>query len=808
MNYVSTIKRHVALIIICAGFAAVGYLRINDSSLYTDSTRYVIWGTSFSHARGFVDATQPDAERYVVNAPLYSAVLSPVLLFFPYSLVAAKLWTLLIGVGALIVFYIWLGRRYGNSAAVVGTLILAANPLMLVMATEAMSEMSFIVLAILAVMLFETIDTGKPSLSGNHLVLLLVLGLLPLLREVSVGLVGAYVVVLLFKKQYKSAVAPIVGVAVFLGAWMVRNVVIVGVPPTSQSTNVNFILGHFVTPADSSLVSELYQRMLVNMKSFYVFSVSLLMYPFPQPLIVDPHPLFRFFFRALSTAKYILPFVFLPLVITGIVHDLKRGYKAYVPFLFIIFYSAIILLYPVQDARFLLPLLPFLIYYAVAGFHLLAKVRVVKNISLRIGIVAVVIGLIVVPNVDCEYELIRTNWEYQHTPDDLYATIQKASVSKELFIRPWKPFGKWISENIPDSTVIASTFKELSIFIGNRKILEVNYGVPLPMFERFLRDYGVEYVLSAGERENIRPYEFIMRESKRYWFEPVHSLLGLTLYKVHSSFIETAPPFHTTETAGDTTSPHGLLNLGRLQIVRGEYQSALNNLSAAGNRGAYPALVAYQMTVAHAMSLDQYEAERSLRQLYSLPQSTSYIPAARMHIQAMDTYIRAMKSTNVLQRSAQLFDVAALYWNFGYYQQGYSLLRDILRKDTAFFVGLLWGWDYATQLGDSRQAALHLRMLESIDRSNPVVSGYRAITAVEDTLRRTRDRTQRGRLRLEEASQFWAVGLYDDAFDFAYRSIGEDPGNKPAFLFLIDTFRKTDKPWGLRRAELAMSGKR
>ena len=214
----NTLRSHVALIILGAGFAAIGYLRLYDTSLFTDSTRYVIWGTSFSHARGFVDDTQPDPERYVVNAPLYSVVLSPVLLVFPYSLFAAKAWTLAIGVGALMMFYLWLFRRLGKRAALVGTLILAANPMMLVLATEAMSEMAFVLLAILTVVFFETTDTSKPSFSGNHLSLLLTLSLLPLLREVSVALVGAYLVVLLFQKQYKFALWLVIGVGVFLGA--------------------------------------------------------------------------------------------------------------------------------------------------------------------------------------------------------------------------------------------------------------------------------------------------------------------------------------------------------------------------------------------------------------------------------------------------------------------------------------------------------------------------------------------------------------------------------------------------------------
>ena len=79
-NLAALLREHRWIILLSLVFLALGVLRLNDLSLYTDSTRYVIWGTSFAHARGFVDKTQPDPERYVVNAPLYSVLIAPVLL--------------------------------------------------------------------------------------------------------------------------------------------------------------------------------------------------------------------------------------------------------------------------------------------------------------------------------------------------------------------------------------------------------------------------------------------------------------------------------------------------------------------------------------------------------------------------------------------------------------------------------------------------------------------------------------------------------------------------------------------------------
>jgi hypothetical protein len=800
-----SIRTYALVAMTCFGFFIFGLLRLNDTSLYTDSTRYVIWGTSFSHAKGFVDNTQPDPEHYVVNAPLYSVVLAPVLLFFPYSLIAAKVWTLLLGVLTLILFFVWLNRRLGTLPALVGTLILAFNPLMLVMATEAMSEMCFLALMMLVLIFLDAFEGDEMFSSRNSVVLLIILSLLPLLREVSIALVGAVFIVFLLKKYYRSAVWVAVGAGVLTGAWIIRNVVLVGVPSTSQSTNFSFILGHFVTANDAPLIRELIQRVFVNIQGFYVYTASLLLYPFPQPLIVDPNQLFRSFFKSLSTAKYILPFVVLPLAVVGIVRDMRQDYRAHIRLLFCLFYIALIVVYPVQDIRFLLPLLPFLIYFLLMSVQSILSTKVFQNNNLRIGLALVVSAIVILPNLDCDFELVRTNWEYQHSPNELYKQIKQTGANKELYIRPWTVFGNWIKENLPDSTVIASSFKELSIFVGDRKILEINYGVPLPMFEHLLRDNGVRYLVSAGVDENNRPYEFAMNETKRFWFEPVHAVSGLLLYKVHSSFLEPPPASSSTTVSPDTSTPNGLLNFGRHLLLQGNYSLAVEEFSKALGRGSNPALTVFQITVAYAMSGQQFEANRALEQLYRLPQSSSYIPAATLHLRVMEAQLNAMKIAGLYHRAQELFKIAGFYWNFGYRSHAYSILRTMLSEDSTYFVGLLWGWDYAKQLGYEKQADEYLKTLESIDRTNAVVSGFRSITAIDDTLRRSRDFAEQSRLQLEIGRTYWSIGLFDEAFDWVERSLGENRGNKAAYQYLCGLFENTNKPWALREVRQMMA---
>ena len=187
------IREHRWLVLLTLAYLLFGTLRLNDLSLYTDSTRYVIWGTSFAHAKGFVDDTQPDPERYVVNAPFFSVVLSPVLLFFPNSLLAGKAWTLLLGALFIFAFYALLLRCFDKAIALVGIVPIVFNPLLVLLSTEVLSETSFLGAIALCFLLLERLGADEPARKRDLFTLILITSLIVLLREVAIALVGAIV---------------------------------------------------------------------------------------------------------------------------------------------------------------------------------------------------------------------------------------------------------------------------------------------------------------------------------------------------------------------------------------------------------------------------------------------------------------------------------------------------------------------------------------------------------------------------------------------------------------------------------------
>lgn len=801
LKLASLIREHRWLVLLSLAYLAFGTLRLNDLSLYTDSTRYVIWGTSFAHAKGFVDDTQPDPERYVVNAPFFSVVLSPVLLFFPNSLLAGKVWTLLLGVLFILAFYALLRRFFDKTIAIIGIIPIVFNPLLVLLSTEVLSETSFLGAIALSFLLLERLETSDPAKKRDLITLIVITSLIVLLREVAVAFVGAIILYFLVRKQYRRAILVILGFAVCFGLWLYRNLVLVGAPPASQATNVNFIFEHFLTPPQATLIEEFSLRAASNISGYALQLVGLIFYPLPDMLIVEPSGLFLAYYKAMNVIRYIIPVIFLPLLFLGIWRDLKDRKTGFARLVFVVSYLLIILFYPVHDVRFLLPIFPIQIFYVVAAIRWIRDSRLRENVRLTRILALCLGGAVVLPNLLCLYELEKTNLRYTSNSLAFYDHLQQAGLGRTMFTKPWRILGDTIRQHTPEGSIIAGSLKEVSIFIGDRKLLELNNAVPVTTFEQYLRTYAADFIMATSSSDNVLSYEFQMGESRRYWFEPVSGAAGMRLFRVHSTLLTPREVWLATKRMEiDTTSANGLLRYGRLELVRAKYESAITLLQRAQVLAPGQVLIPYQLLVAYALSGRLDEASKELQTLYGYGQSTTYIPVASKHLDVAYSQRQVESSESPAERSTTILNAARFYWSLGYYGHAYNTIRGGLSVDSTFFLGLLWGWDYAMQRGDTVQARSYLRQLRSIDRTNAVVQQFTLIEQTEDSLRRAPNPQHRSAFHLSIARSYRTVDLPDEAIDEAQRALREDPRNADAWLFQAQLFEDKKMPFASRSA--------
>ncbi len=791
------------LLFLCAVFFLLGFLRLNDLSLYNpDSTRYLIWGNSLAHGRGYVDETQPDPDRYVVHSPLYAALIAPVELFLPLAALPVKIEMICWGIAALILFFAWLERMFGKVQALAGTILLICNPLLLLYSTEILSELPFLVMVLAAMLLVERLyDSSSPKKDRSFLFFLLILPAIALLREVGLAFVAAVVIFLFIRRQPRAALTVLGLSAVILGMWYVRNQIVVGPSPGSQSGNLSMLVQHFATTGSSSIAGELLSRLWLQAKAYFFQLGGMLLYPQyatqQVALVLENSSFFASLRSMFGVGRYVVVLVSLPLLGYGIYDDLRRSRTAMLRFLFALFYLVGIFLYPVHDLRFLFPLLPLMIFYVVRSVNTIFLKGAVEPERRKRRLLMFASLLVMVPNLVGIYELLTTNLEYQRSPVLFYQRLARLPAYPPMFAQPWSMMGSWIRQNTPPGAVIASPAKDIATMVGERKILELDPGVPLPEFEKILRDNRAAYLIAPVRWGDLKVYEFMMDESMRFAFEPVYSVSDLHLMKIHSRAIDTPGDEISTAPAADTMTATGLLRAGRRSLMIGDYARAVALLKRGLQLSPMQPEIIYQFSLANSFAGDTASALYGFQTLLTLPQAGSYLYSTRMQLQGeqMLNEARMSKSSDVVD--VRTYDAAALYWNLGYPHRAGELMDRLLREGSQYFVGLLWGFHFAHERGDTSTMMRYFTRLKEIDTSNAVVKVFERLIALDDSLVRSVPLTEQSRLHLAKALLYRQIELFEESIDEGQLSVRDDDRNLAALKFLGEAF---ERKWSLRSA--------
>jgi len=779
------LQRFRLVLVVAGAFLILGLFRLNDLSLYTDSTRYLIWGHSLSELRGFVDDTQVVESRFVMNAPLYPLLLAPVQFVFPLSITAAKIWTLLWGASGLVLFFLWLRRYFEDPVALIATLVLAVNPLFLTLSTEVLSEAPFI--ALLVLLLFSADQYwSDPDNKSNRILFLTCLATITLVREVGAAFVLASLVLLFRQKRGRDLIlaASFSGGLFFL--WTIRNSLLVGASEEGQVANIQYLLQHFVTSQNSSIVSEFATRAWLNLKGYTLNLGGRILFPFPDNLIGAPTFIYDFLRSAIESVRLLILFLALGATAVGIGSDLRSGLAGLLRILAVAAYLMIILVYPVHDMRFVLPLLPLMIFYLSRSWLVLKRISGNSRLATLAGVSVSL--LLLVPNAIASYEIVRTNIAYRSDPGDFSRTLESGTNPARYFSQPWALIGSWIRSSLPPDAVIASPVKEIVPFVYPRRVLETSRVLPTPVFERFLRDYSAQYLVSVIAWDSVETFGFQMPESQRLWFEPLTAIAGIRLYAIHSSILE--PPRQSKPTIPDTSTAKGLLLQGRNALLNLRYREALGFFGKALSHEPSQPEIAFQIMTALSFLGDSVGAMNMVEQLLTLPQSTAYTQRIQSTLAIMEQTLRARRLLTPSQQSFALFETGLSYWGLGYPQAARSTMHSVLRLDSTNFVGALWGVHVAKQSGDTLESNRFLQRLKQIDRNAQIVRDWERIRELEESLKRPSIPGEAIRTHLEIARIYAKIELFDEAVDAAMRALRLEPGNVDTWLYMGEVMEK------------------
>ncbi len=779
-------RRNIALFILCIIVGVAGIVIVNNVCLYTpDSARYLAWAKSLASFDGYKDNTLPSPLRYVIHAPLYALLLAPVAFFFPYSVLAAKLLTLCFGVMLIVLFYTWMNKHTNSNTAFVFTSFLAISPMFLIYSTEVLSDIPFAACTLCSILLFERLVSASEFKPWLLLSISISITAGILLREVGFSLLFSVVTFLVIRKEWKQAVLiALIPLAMYV-IWYVRNELIVAPFDLPEITNAKLFTHRFFSASQDSLLTEFFARISNNAFVYGKGIGKLMIMPFYwfmhyDVVFLTQAPLLHVY-SALDILVY--PFVFFSIIVTlyGIVLDYRQSTSALFLLLLLFFYLAIVLVYPVNDIRFMMPLLLLMLYYIGIIFARFIKAipqRDNPSLLLRISPILIIV-IAVVPNLIWDAQFLRNNYAYKQSPLTFFESLQGLQRYPSHFTKPFDLAGKWIASNTKDSTVIMSQWKDLVCWVEGRKVLMANSTVQLDDFDNFIRDYGVKYLVVVEQKNGVREFEFQMLQSRKFAFTQVQRFANISIIEAHSKDIPRANTDRST-----------LFRSGITLLGEGKNQEANHLLDTLYLRNENNMPVLLYSAIANEFNMKLHEANERFSRIRSMPQSLIFLDEAVVHQQIIQALLNVETIPAGSEKGESYFRIAAGYWNLGYRTQARMLNGLALQQDSTLFPAMIFGMYYALVEGDTMIAKNFLKYAKDAQKDSMLVMTWEKIFSHMDMLKKTRSSTEYAAHCMSISSLFSSLGIVESAIDNALLALRYDTNNLDALKQLAHLYQQ------------------
>lgn len=804
--------RDYRLWLLCAAFFSLSVWVVNDCILYTpDSARYVIWAQSLAAFDGFHDATSPEATRYVVHAPLYPILLAPLGWFFTNIVVPAKVLTILSAALLIVLFFVWVGREVGPRIALVGSFFLAFNAVTLVLSSQILSDIPF-TCAVLALVLIAERMEAYPESKRLAWAFALTLTAAVFLREVGLTLLAGSAIYLFLRKRYFALLLVCSVPVLFYLAWYYRNEVYIAGIENPPLRNVRLFLKHSITPEDSNLAEEFFARIRINVVVYAGMAKGLFL--FPQflirsfPVVLDSDAGMALMERLLAYAQYPLIAVQYGLLGWGIVLR-WRDRQSLLIGLFFLFYLGLLLLYPINDVRFLYPVfVPALFYLVAGGNDLYVRWKTRQGGSRWVTNAGIVLCLLcALPTLTWFTDFLVHGKTYNQRTGDLSEPYDPPLKTPELYMRPASLAGRWIAEHSDSTTMVLARWKELSFWLNGRRVLDSEPSISFSLFEAVLRDYDIGFIVSFVMYPGIREFEFQMLKSKRFEFRSVfragnYEVIQVVDREANKSsalkrrwrLVEAEPiRVNDRETMARELFAHGVRALEDHRA-----KEAFNTFSVLTEVSRGSAYLALYRGIALSFG-GQFDGALSYFSRFAYEQQAGqYLMDARFHSILIREFQQAERDSVPAEKAKILHRISANYWDIGFRDRAQAVLERCLAADSTFSPAMIFGLYYALEQGDLGRAKSYLALVEKISPPHPMLSPVKRILSLTDSAGIAQNPSDRTKYELELAKTYAVMGLNDLAIEYALRVVGEDDKNVRALEVLAQSYELKQRTWPAR----------
>jgi hypothetical protein len=443
--------------------------------LFVDDAWYVVLAQSLATGQGYSLPNSPSVNILPLYPPAFPFLLSLIYRIapsFPDNVYAFKLVSVIamLLVGILAYRHFQRVRELPWFVAMALTLATALSPLLVFMATSTlMSECFFTLIFLLVIVLTERSAQAGASAKGLQLAALAgtVAAIAFLTRSIGVALLLAGFLYFLKEKLVRSAVVFSVVAVLLVAPWMLYTRAHAPTPAQQKEQGGHIVLPYAqqfwqrragFTTSGTVTAADLPERVLNNLTDIAGRDVLRVIAAPLFEALRDPYAEAQSekVRAGGSGAPVWLSFVLSLLLVAGFIAAVRE--RLTMAELAVPFSLGITLLWPWETVRFVLPLIPFLVYYFLLGVRTLAGLAL-KDRAAQWKIVTVIAGLLIAIN-------LYANLNY----------IAKASSASTLERPQWlltfdeaEAMFKWTKDNTKAEGVLATANPPLAYLYTGRK---------------------------------------------------------------------------------------------------------------------------------------------------------------------------------------------------------------------------------------------------------------------------------------------------------------------------------------------------
>lgn len=465
----------IVLAVLLGIIATLSLLRINSFQVGTfkDDAYYIVLAESLSTGQGYRLINFPDAPREWTFPPGWPTLLAPFVAAFPGNYDILKLLALGFWLGSVFLAYRLFKDRIRSPYIQLLIVLVGLNPIMIGMSVMVMSEAAYLFFSLLALHLFQKTEMAERTSVGWIIVAATFAAIIAVqIRAIGLTLILAFLLCLILARRFRDVV-----IAGAIGLLAIAPQVIFNLRSGGQPISPGYQIQVFSGTIESKLMQG-----WTNAKDYADGLIAGSILPIFGPRLSRILAVF-----GAGAALSLINYVVLLLVAVGMLQALRR-YRATELYVGLYIMGLLAFWNPNLDraqARFLIPIIPFLYFYAIKAVEWLGRVipmesRIIKP-ALGLALAFVVVLVAIARNIQDWQNPIR------HRITDISAGYL------------------WVQDNAPPHSVVMARYPVPNYLYTRRPTVsypDIGQGI-----EWYMKALDVDYIVISPKLQSSASLE-------------------------------------------------------------------------------------------------------------------------------------------------------------------------------------------------------------------------------------------------------------------------------------------------------------